>query len=269
MVGKFCALALVVLSLPALAVDPLRPPQPLAAPPAEAIETASGMRYVVLKPAPAPAATVRGEFVEYRADIWSADGVTRANSRESGNQVVPVRALAQRQPALARALLTTPVGETRRWWIEPARLAPGYPGMPNLLHVIDLTVVGEANPLQAPADVAAVPADAQRTASGLAYKVLRRGGGNERPPAGATVEIDYTGWTADGRAFDSSLRTGGHAFLPLGNLIAGWQEGVPLMAKGDTYRFWIPGHLAYDASPDPNSPRGTLVFDITLYGFQP
>ncbi|KFN47374.1 FKBP-type peptidyl-prolyl cis-trans isomerase [Arenimonas composti] len=243
------------------------PPQPLAAPPAQAVEAASGMAYVVLKAGPDQGNLVRGEFVEYRADVWSADGVARASAREDGNRVVPVRALARQQPALARALMLTPVGETRRWWIQPERLAPGYPGMPNLPHVIELTVIGEANPLQAPPDVAAVPDGAQRSASGLAWKVLRRGGGSDHPGPNAVIEIDYTGWTADGRPFDSSLRSGGHAFLPLAGLIPGWQEGLPLMSRGDSFRFWIPGHLGYDASPDPTAPRGMLVFDVTLYGW--
>ena len=43
---------------------------------------------------------------------------------------------------------------------------------------------------------------------------------------------------------------------------------VPLMSRGDTFRFWIPGSLGYDNAPaSPNAPRGTLVFDITLYDF--
>lgn len=254
-------------AMPASALDPLRPPQPLTAPPPDAIETASGMSYVVLEPAPASARTATGEFVEFRLDMWSSDGATRASSRETGPRTVAVRALAREQPGIARALLTTPVGETRRWWIAPERMAPGYPGMPPLLHVLDLTVVGEPDPLKAPADLAAPPADAQRTASGLAYRVLHRGAGGPHPGPDATVRIDYTGWSADGVVFDSSLRTGAPAVFPLSQLIEGWQEGVPLMSRGDTFRFWIPGALAYDAAPSPGAPSGMLVFDITLHDF--
>lgn len=260
-------LLLVLASAPAFALEPLRPPQPLAAPPANAIETATGMSYIVVKPAPASARTVTGEFIEFKADIWSSDGVTRASSRETGARTVAVRALAKEQPGIARALMTTPIGETRRWWIRPERLKPGYPGMPDLPHVIDLTVVGEAYPLQAPADVAAAPADALRTASGLAYKVIKKGAGGEHPGPGSTIRIDYTGWTTDGRSFDSSLTTGAPAIMPLSGLIVGWQQGLPLMSRGDTYRFWIPGHLAYDNNPSPDTPHGLLVFDITLHDF--
>ena len=263
--AAFLGLALV--AVPAAALDPIRPPQPLTAPPPGAIETATGMSYIVLKPAPSPARTATGPFIEFRIDLWSSDGTTRASARETGARVVAVRALAQQQPGIARALLTTPVGETRRWWIAPDRMRPGYPGMPDQLHVADITVVAETDPLQAPADLLAPPADALRTASGLAYRVLTRGAGGPRPGPGSTVRVDYTGWTPDGKAFDSSLTTGAPAILPLEALIDGWKEGMPLMSRGDTFRFWIPGHLAYDGSGTPGAPSGPLVFDVTLHDF--
>lgn len=260
-------LSLALLAGAAQAVTPLPPPTPLAAPPPQAIETASGMSYIVLTPAPDAGKLATGGFIEYRASVWTADGTTRVNGRETGAQIASMRQLIQQQPALARALMTTPVGETRRWWIQAERLKPGYAGMPDQLHVVDLTVLGAKSPVQVPEDVGAVPADALRTASGLAYRILKRGDGGPRPSRSANIEIDYTGWTSDGRMFDSSVVRGERAVMPLSNLIPGWQEGVPLMSRGDTYRFWIPGHLAYDSSPDPNMPRGMLVFDVTLYDF--
>jgi peptidylprolyl isomerase len=266
---RFLLLAAMAL-LPAvgLSVDQIRPPQPLRAPPPEAIETASGMSYIVVKRGPDANRTASGDFVEYRADIWTADGVTRASSRESGTQVAAIRRLSREQPALARALLTTPIGETRRWWIQYDRLLPGYPGMPSLLHVVDLTVVGETDPAKAPSDVAAPPADAVRTESGLAYRVLKKGPGGPRPTLSSQIEIHYSGWTPDGRLFDSSVVRDERGNFPLADLIAGWQEGVLLMSPGDTFRFWIPGHLAYDNLQHPQAPKGMLVFDVTLYGFK-
>lgn len=257
---------LALISASAFAVAPLPAPKPLNAPPAQAIETASGMSYIVLKPGPDQNKTVRGEHVQYRADIWSSDGVTRANSRESGPVIGSIRRLGSEQPGLARALLITPVGETRRWWIRPERLLPGYPDMPNLVHVVDLTVLGEKSPVDTPAELTP-PADALRTSSGLAYKILKKGPGGERPNRTSTVVIDYSGWDGKGNLFDSSVARGERASLPLPHLIPGWQEGVPLMARGDSFRFWIPGHLAYDSQPGGSSPKGMLVFDITLYDF--
>ena len=248
------------------AVAPLPAPRPLDAPPAQAIETASGMSYIVLKPGPDQNRMASGEFIEYRADVWSADGVTRFNSRESGPVIASVRRLGSEQPGLARAILSTPVGETRRWWIVPQRLLPGYPGMPPIPHVVDLTVLGEKSPVQAPEHLTPPP-DALRTSSGLAYQVLKKGPGGERPTRQSTIVIDYSGWDGRGHLFDSSVTRGERATLPLPHLIPGWQEGLPLMSRGDSFRFWIPGHLAYDTQPGSGSPKGMLVFDITLYDF--
>lgn len=264
------AVALAASAPSAFAVSSLPAPKPLAAPPANATETASGMSYVVLRAGADASKTASGPFIEFTADVWSADGVTRANSRESGPQLALVQRLAREQPGLARALLTSPVGETRRWWFQADRLKPGYAGMPDLPHVVDLTVLGTKDPLQSPEDLAAPPADALRTPSGIAYRVLKRGQGGSKPTLASTVEIHYSGWTSYGQLFDSSVKRDVRAFFPLDKLILGWQEGVPLMSRGDTFRFWIPGPLAYDYAPaGPNTPRGTLVFDITLYDFSP
>jgi peptidylprolyl isomerase len=74
------------------------------------------------------------------------------------------------------------------------------------------------------------------------------------------VTVNYVGWTTDGKMFDS----GRGVEFPLDRVIPGWTEGLQLMAVGEKRRFWIPGSLAYDNSPDPNDPKGTLVFDVEL-----
>jgi FKBP-type peptidyl-prolyl cis-trans isomerase len=122
--------------------------------------------------------------------------------------------------------------------------------------------------LPAPPDVAAPPADAQKTTSGLAYKVLRAGSGTKHPTATSRVTVHYTGWTTDGKMFDSSVTTNQPATFPLNRVIAGWTEGVQLMVEGEKARFWIPGSLAYDNSTRPGAPKGMLVFDIELISIQ-
>ena len=119
-------------------------------------------------------------------------------------------------------------------------------------------------PLPAPADVAAPPKDAQRTASGIASKVLTPGKGKEHPTGTSEVTVHYTGWTTDGKMFDSSVQRGAPSTFPLDRVIKGWTEGVQLMVVGEKRRFWIPGNLAYDQSPRPGAPKGMLVFDIEL-----
>jgi FKBP-type peptidyl-prolyl cis-trans isomerase len=121
--------------------------------------------------------------------------------------------------------------------------------------------------IPAPPDVAAVPADASVTASGLASKVLQPGNSNIRPTATSTVRVHYTGWTTAGEMFDSSVTRGEPFETGLDGVITGWTEGVQLMVVGEKRRFWIPGKLAYgDTNPNPQLPTGTLVFDIELLG---
>lgn len=128
----------------------------------------------------------------------------------------------------------------------------------------------ETHNLPAPANVTHPPADATVLASGLAYKVLRAGSGKVHPTLADTVVVNYTGWTTDGKMFDSSLVRGKPATFPLNKLIKGWQQGIPLMVVGEKARFWIPGKLAYDNRPDrPNAPKGMLVFDVKLLGINP
>ena len=122
--------------------------------------------------------------------------------------------------------------------------------------------------LPAPPDVAAPPADAQKTASGLASKVITPGKGKVHPTATSRVLVHYTGWTTDGKMFDSSVQRGQPIAFPLNGVIKGWTEGVQLMVEGEKRRFWIPGNLAYDNSTRPGAPKGMLVFDVELLEIQ-
>jgi FKBP-type peptidyl-prolyl cis-trans isomerase len=114
----------------------------------------------------------------------------------------------------------------------------------------------------APPDVAAAPADAVRTSSGLASKVLTPGTGTRHPRPNSQVRVHYTGWTTDGTMFDSSVARGEPITFGLNDVIPGWTEGVQMMVEGEKRRFWIPAKLAYEGQP--SQPQGTLVFDIEL-----
>ena len=116
--------------------------------------------------------------------------------------------------------------------------------------------------IPAPPDVAAPPKNAQKTASGLASVVLQAGTGKDRPRADEIVTVHYTGWTTDGKMFDSSIVRGAPSSFPLNRVIAGWTEGVQLMVSGEKRRFWIPENLAYKGQR--GMPAGMLVFDIEL-----
>ncbi len=119
--------------------------------------------------------------------------------------------------------------------------------------------------LPAPDDVAAPPAEAETSASGLASRVLVEGTGTEHPTANSTVTVHYTGWTTAGEMFDSSVTRGNKATFPLNRVIKGWTEGLQLMVVGEKRRFWIPADLAYGES---GRVPGMLVFDVELFEIQ-
>ena len=116
--------------------------------------------------------------------------------------------------------------------------------------------------IPAPADVAAPPADASTTASGLATKVLTPGTGSQHPRANSRVRVHYSGWTTDGQMFDSSVARNEPIAFGLNQVIPGWTEGVQLMVEGETRRLWIPEQLAYAGMR--GAPQGMLVFDVEL-----
>ena len=138
--------------------------------------------------------------------------------------------------------------------------------MKNVAFALLVPLAACAADIPAPADVAAPPADATVTASGLAHKLLRAGSGTEHPGPTSTVTVTYTGWTTDGKMFDTSDNHGGSAAFRLNQVIEGWTEGVQLMVVSEQRRFWIPESLAYKGQA--GSPAGMLVFDIELLSFE-
>lgn len=101
--------------------------------------------------------------------------------------------------------------------------------------------------------------------SGLQYTVITEGKGR-KPAATDSVKCHYEGTLTDGTVFDSSYRRGEPATFPLNGVIAGWTEGVQLMAEGAKFRFFIPYNLAYGSRGAGQSipPYAALIFDVEL-----
>lgn len=101
--------------------------------------------------------------------------------------------------------------------------------------------------------------------SGLQYSVITEGKGR-KPAATDSVKCHYEGTLIDGTVFDSSYRRGEPATFPLNGVIAGWTEGVQLMAEGAKFRFFIPFNLAYGSRGAGQSipPYTALIFDVEL-----
>jgi FKBP-type peptidyl-prolyl cis-trans isomerase len=246
------------------------PPDVAAAPPG-ATKTASGLASKVLTPGTGknhPAATDR---VKVHYTGWTTNGQMFDSSVTRGEPLTfPLNSVI---PGWTEGLQLMVAGEKRRLWI-PAALAYGAqprPGAPSGDLVFDvelLDIVAAPKPPPVPEDVKAPPANATKTASGLAYRVLTPGKGTDHPAATTSVTVHYSGWTPDGKMFDSSVMRGEPAHFRLNGVIKGWTEGVALMTKGEKARFWIPGSLAYGDKPTrPGTPSGPLVFDIELIDF--
>ena len=103
------------------------------------------------------------------------------------------------------------------------------------------------------------------TKSGLQYEVLTEGTGKQ-PKATDPVRCHYEGRLLDGTSFDSSYKRNAPADFGLQQVIAGWTEGVQLMAEGAKYRFYIPYMLAYGegGAGAMIPPFATLIFDVEL-----
>ena len=121
---------------------------------------------------------------------------------------------------------------------------------------------GAGASVPAPPDVAAPPPGSLKTTSGLSTLVLQPGQGTRRPRPSDRVTVHYSGWTTDGKMFDSSVAGGTPATFSVNEVIDGWTEGLQLMVEGEKRRFWIPESLAYKGQA--GSPPGMLVFDVEL-----
>ena len=107
----------------------------------------------------------------------------------------------------------------------------------------------------------------KRTESGLRYQIIQEGNG-KKAGKGAMVSVHYKGQLLDGTEFDSSYKRGQPIdfALGVGQVIAGWDEGIQLLKVGDKARFVIPSELAYGSTGaggviPPNAP---LIFDVEL-----
>jgi FKBP-type peptidyl-prolyl cis-trans isomerase len=106
------------------------------------------------------------------------------------------------------------------------------------------------------------------TATGLKYKILRKGDG-VKPTAANTVFCHYRGTLDDGSEFDSSYGKEAIDF-PLTGVIAGWTQGLQLIGVGGKIELEIPYQLAYGEAGRPGSipPKSTLHFIVELIAVQ-
>jgi peptidylprolyl isomerase len=241
-------------------VEPIPAPPDVAKPPADAQKTASGLFSRVLTAGKGGEKPTIDHFVTVHYTGWTTDGKMFDSSvARNAPSSFPLNRVIK---GWGEGVQLMTIGEKRRLWIPEALAYAGQAGRPAGMLVFDIELLAiEPSPLVPPPDVKAPPADAKKTASGIAYKVLRAGNGSQHPSRASRVTVHYSGWTTDGKLFDSSVMRGQTATFALNEVIDGWTEGVQLMVTGEKTRFWIPERLAYKGERDP---RGMLVFDIEL-----
>ena len=263
---QFVALSLIV-AAPVFAqeqrVSVATPPADVKAPPADAQKTASGLASKVITPGkgkdhPGPKDTVTVHYTGWKTDGQMFDSSVLRDKPAS----FPLdRVIA----GWTEGLQLMVEGEKRRFWIPEALAYKGVRDPKGML-VFDVELLSFIPYPVTPVDVKAAPSDSKKTPSGLAYKVLKPGTGGRHPSASSNVTVHYSGWTTDGKLFDSSVVRGMPISFGLDGVIKGWTEGLQLMVEGEKTRFWIPAKLAY--AHDKSKPQGMLVFDVELIDIQ-
>lgn len=109
---------------------------------------------------------------------------------------------------------------------------------------------------------------AEKTPDGL-YVVIETPGTGKQPSKGSNVKVNYTGMLLDGTKFDSSLDPGRQPLefvIGTGQVIKGWDEGIPHFKEGGKGKLIVPSNLGYgeQGAGDKIPPNSPLVFDIQL-----
>lgn len=261
-------LALAPTVQPAFAQAPAAPSD-VAAPPADAIKTPDGLSSKLLEPGAGDRKATADDVVTVHYTLWTTGGKVVDSTRIKGT---PARfPLGNVISGWRQCVTLMTVGERRRCWIPPDLAyqkgaqkgqPKGQQDRPAGMLVFDIELLSaEVSPSIPPPDVATPPADANRVPSGLYYKVLDPGVGARKPLETERVTVHYTGWTTEGKMFDSSVMRGTPTTFRLDEVIKGWTEGVGMMVEGEKTRLWIPESLAYAQG---GGPKGMLVFDIEL-----
>ena len=98
--------------------------------------------------------------------------------------------------------------------------------------------------------------------SGFFYEIMVNGTGTVTPAVCSTVNVKYAGYLTSGYKFDE--RTTGVNFV-LGDVIIGWQKGLPLIKKGGSINLYLPPSLGYGSAGTATiPPNSILIFSIQL-----
>jgi peptidylprolyl isomerase len=236
----------------------------------DTITTASGLKYVIVQANKSGEPAVKGTKVTANYSAYLTDGTMFDSSIDRNQPLKSTIGKGQLFAGLDEGFSLLRKGEKARFFI-PSKLAFGEKGSgpipANADIIFDIEVL-DVQKIVAPALYDVKGLEAKKTASGLTYYEVKKGGSAVKAAAGKTVKVHYSGYLADGTMFDSSVERGEPIEFPLGQgyVIQGWEEGIALMSVGDKLRIVIPYFLAYgeEGRPPQIPAKADLTFDVEL-----
>ncbi len=252
-------------SAEATAVTPDTSSEDVTTPPADAERTPSGLITKVLQEGTGDYHPDGDDMVAVHYTIWKPSGEKFRSTYDAGQPAI--QSLDKVFAGWREGVQLMVLGEKRRLWI-PGHLTQNDPTKgptgPMIFDVelVNIKPIGDTLAFQAEP-----PDDAERTPAGARTKRVSPGQGDVKPGPASKVLVNYTGWTTDGKVFDSTSQRGRPTAFPLADVMAPFAEAVQLMVIGEKRMIWIPGQLA--AGQWPGSPRGSLVFEVELLQLLP
>jgi peptidylprolyl isomerase len=252
-------------------------PATVSSPPPDAQVTPSGLATQVLKTGDGSEHPGDNDCVSIVFRAWRRDGKLFSTSGLADEPAT--QCLRPAMPGIAEALKLMVVGEKRRIWL-PANLTAAAVAhhaekhlmkdseMPLIDLTFDLELVGILQAPPTPSDLRPPAKGALRMPSGVVMQILKPGTGSSHPSVTSWLTLNYTGWTSDGKLFESTALVNHPRLVLFGMALPGWQEALASLVVGEKVRLWIPAALAYGEHPHSTfQPAGDLVYDLELLGF--
>lgn len=243
--------------------DAIPAPEDVAEPPDDAERRESGLATKLLVCGSGDSPPGPYDMVEVRYTGWTSDGVmfdsTEVDDKPRSFNVHGV------VDGFSEGLQLMVAGEKRRLWIPPELGYGDEPGRPQGTLVFDVELISLKRAPETPPDVAAPPEEAIRTDSGMAYKILEAGEGEERPGPEDHVVVHFSAWKPDGALYDSSVLREKPIDFSMDLTVPAFEEAFQMMVVGERRRLWVPMEMA---QLDATSKITTdMVFDVELISF--
>lgn len=229
----------------------------------------SGVSTQLLKAGQGHAHPALNDCVRLRYTSRKSDGTLHSSNER--DEAPLTQCLRQAMPGLAEALQLMVAGEARRISI-PGRLTylsdDADQPAPHQDLVFELTLLEILKAPETPSDLCSPPANARRTASGLALAILVPGTGERHALPADRMRVRFSGWTRRGELFESTELTGKPASVTRADVAPGVGEGLSLLQIGEKARLWVPATLAFGERPRRGLPAGDLTYDLELLAIE-